>query len=176
MSYTDAELEAMMVDLESDLVERKESAQDGSKIRRNICAFANDLPRNSKPGVLFIGVRDNGSCASLQVDDAMLTRLANIPGEGQILPLPSMTVQKRILRGCEVAVVAVAPSSEPPVRFRGRVWVRVGPSPPEKAGPSCPPSATLSTTSPATPCPPIRDATAEAAVCSSAWNQSSKIA
>ena len=64
MSYTDAELEAMMVDLESDLVKRKESAQDGSKIRRNICAFANDLPRNSKPGVLLIGVRDNGSCAS----------------------------------------------------------------------------------------------------------------
>ena len=128
MSYTDAELEAMMVDLESGLVKRKESAQDGSRIRRNICAFANDLPRNSKPGVLLIGVRDNGSCASLQVDDALLTRLANIPGEGQILPLPSMTVQKRILRGCEVAVVAVAPSSAPPVRFRGRVWVRVGPS------------------------------------------------
>ena len=53
MSYTDAELEAMMTDLESDLVERKESAQDGRKIRRNICAFANDLPRNGRPGVLI---------------------------------------------------------------------------------------------------------------------------
>ena len=128
MSYTNADLEAMMIDLESDLVERKESARDRDKIRRNICAFANDLPRNNKPGVLLIGVRDNGACASLQVDDDLLTRLANVPGEGQILPLPSMTVQKRTLRGCEVAVVAVAPSAETPVRYRGRVWVRVGPT------------------------------------------------
>ena len=128
MSYTDAELEAMMVDLESDLVERKESSQDGRKIRRNICAFANDLPDNEKAGVLFIGVRDDGSCASLRVDDDLLNRLAAIHGEGQILPLPSITVQRRVLRGCEVAVVIVEPSSEPPVRFQGRVWVRVGPS------------------------------------------------
>ena len=128
MSYTDAELEAMMLDLESDLVERKESIQDRHKIRRNVCAFANDLPRNNKPGVLLFGVRDDGSCASLRVDDNLLTSLANIHGEGQILPLPSMTVQKRTLRGCEVAVVTVAPSLDPPVRFQGRVWVRVGPS------------------------------------------------
>lgn len=128
MSYTDAELEAMMTDLESDLVERKESALDGRKIRRNICAFANDLPRNNKPGVLLIGVRDDGSCASLPVDDALLSRLAGIHGEGQILPLPSLAVQKRVLKGCHVAVVTVAPSGEPPVRFQGRVWVRVGPS------------------------------------------------
>lgn len=128
MSYTDTELEAMMDDLESDLVERKESAQDGRKIRRNICAFANDLPRNEKPGVLFVGVRDDGSCASLQVDDELLNRLAAIHGEGQILPLPSITVQKKTLRGCDVAVVTVTPSTEPPVRFQGRVWVRVGPS------------------------------------------------
>ena len=125
MSYTNADLEAMMIDLESDLVKRKESAQDGNKIRRNICAFANDLPRNNKPGVLLVGVRDNGACASLQVDDDLLKRLANIPSEGQILPLPSVTVQRRTLRGCDVAVVTVAPSSETPVRFRGRVWVRV---------------------------------------------------
>lgn len=87
VSYTDAELEAMMIDLESDLVERKESAQDGRKIRRNICAFANDLPANGRPGVLLVGVGDDGSCASLTVDDALLTALANVAGEGLILPL-----------------------------------------------------------------------------------------
>ena len=128
MGYTASELEAMMTDLESDSVERKESAQDRRKIRRNICAFANDLPRSNRAGVLLIGVRDDGSCASLQVDDDLLKELAAIRGEGQILPLPSITVQKRVLRGCEVAVVTVEPSSEPPVRFQGRVWVRVGPS------------------------------------------------
>ena len=127
-SYSDAELEALMSDLESDLVERKETAADGRKIRRNICAFANDLPAHDKPGVVLVGVRDDGSCASLSIDDELLKRLANIRGDGDILPLPSMTVQKRVLRNCAVAVVTVQPSSETPVRYHGRVWVRVGPS------------------------------------------------
>ena len=127
-AYSDAELETLTSDLESDLVERKESAADGRKIRRNVCAFANDLPGNGRPGVVLVGVRDDGSCASLPIDDALLTGLANIHGEGDILPLPSMTVQKRVLRGCEVAVVSVEPSADTPVRYRGRVWVRVGPS------------------------------------------------
>ena len=127
-TYSDAELEVLMSDLESDLVERKESATDGKKIRRNVCAFANDLPGHGRPGVVLVGVRDDGSCASLPIDDALLTGLANIRGEGAILPLPSMTVQKRVLRGCEVVVVSVEPSADTPVRYQGRVWVRVGPS------------------------------------------------
>ena len=117
-----------MADLESDFVERKESAADGRRIRRNICAFANDLPGNGRPGVVLVGVRDDGTCASLPINDDLLVRLSNIHGEGDILPLPSMTVQKRRLNGCEMAVVTVEPSADPPVRYRGRVWVRVGPS------------------------------------------------
>ena len=127
-TYSDAELELLMADLESDFVERKESAADGRRIRRNICAFANDLPGNGRPGVVLVGVRDDGTCASLPIDDDLLVRLSNIHGEGDILPLPSMTVQKRRLNGCEMAVVTVEPSADPPVRYRGRVWVRVGPS------------------------------------------------
>ena len=127
-TYSNAELEALMSDLESDLVERKESAADGKKIRRNVCAFANDLPGNGRPGVVLVGVRDDGSCSSLPINDDLLTKLANIHGEGDILPLPSMTVQRRTLKGCEVAVVSVEPSADTPVRYRGRVWVRVGPS------------------------------------------------
>ena len=126
--YSNAELERLMADLESDFVERKESAADGKKIRRNICAFANDLPGNGKPGVVLVGVRDDGSCASLPIDDDLLVRLSNIRGEGNILPLPSMTVQRRQLNKCEVAVVTVEPSANPPVRYQGRVWVRIGPS------------------------------------------------
>ena len=127
-AYSDAELEVLMSDLESDLVERKESAADGKKIRRNVCAFANDLPGNGALGLVLVGVRDDGSCASLPINDDLLTKLANIHGEGDILPLPSMTVQRRTLKGCEVAVVSVEPSADTPVRYQGRVWVRVGPS------------------------------------------------
>jgi ATP-dependent DNA helicase RecG len=38
-----------------------------------------------------------------------------------------MIVQKRNLKGCEVAVIIVEPSDAPPVRFRGRTYIRVGP-------------------------------------------------
>ena len=126
--YTDAELSKLVADPESDLVERKESAADGRKIRRNICAFANDLPGHDRPGVVVVGIRDDGSCASLPIGDELLTRLADIRGEGDILPLPSMTVQRRTLGDCDVAVVTVEPAMDTPVRYRGRVWVRVGPT------------------------------------------------
>ena len=127
-TYSDSELELLMSDLESDLVERKESAADGRKIRRNICAFANDLPGNGRAGAILVGIRDDGSCAALTIDDELLKRLADIHGEGDILPLPTMTVQKRVLNGCAVAVVTVEPAPDPPVRYRGRVWIRVSPS------------------------------------------------
>lgn len=58
----------------------------------------------------------------------MLRKLANIHGEGSILPQPAMQVQRRTIRGCQVAVVTVEPSGIPPVRYKGRVWVRVGPT------------------------------------------------
>ena len=126
--YSDAELETMMVDLESDLVERKRSGADGKAIRRNICAFANDLPGNGRPGVILVGVEDDGRCSETVIDDELLKKLEQTRSDGNIQPLPSLTVQKRILRGCAVAAVFVEPSQDPPVRYRGRVWVRVGPT------------------------------------------------
>jgi ATP-dependent DNA helicase RecG len=38
-----------------------------------------------------------------------------------------MSVEKRVLRGSEMAVVIVQPALAPPVRFQGRTWIRVGP-------------------------------------------------
>jgi ATP-dependent DNA helicase RecG len=123
---TDAELEAL-IDTESDRVERKRSLSDRDRIRQAICAFANDLPANRAPGVVVVGVNDDGTCAGLHIDDDLLLKLAHMRDDGQILPFPSMTVQKRTVRGCAVAVVEVDPSRTLPVRFDGRVWVRVGP-------------------------------------------------
>jgi ATP-dependent DNA helicase RecG len=124
---TDAELELLLADLESERVERKSSASDHEKIRETVCAFANDLPNYRLPGVIFVGVKDGGSCAGLSVTDELLTALAGIRDEGKTLPFPSLTIQRRTLRGCEMAVVIVQPSDAPPVRFRGRTWIRVGP-------------------------------------------------
>lgn len=124
---TDAELEALMSDIESDHVERKESMSDGDRIRQAICAFANDLPGHGQPGVLFIGVNDEGDPVSLDITDQMLQNLASMRGDGNILPFPSIDVQKRVLKGHDVAVVIVHPSDAPPVRFKGVVWIRSGP-------------------------------------------------
>jgi ATP-dependent DNA helicase RecG len=123
----DEELEQLLHDLESDRVERKESDKDGEKIRQAICAFANDLPRHQKPGVLFIGATDDGVPTKLAIDNAFLERVGGIRREGKILPLPSMTVQKRRLSGADLVVIEVMPSDAPPVRFDGRVWIRLGP-------------------------------------------------
>lgn len=71
----DQQLEALMNDLESDHVERKASLADKEKICEAICAFANDLPNHKQPGVLFIGVNDNGTCANLTIDDKLLLTL-----------------------------------------------------------------------------------------------------
>lgn len=124
---TDADLEQLLDDLESDRVERKESASDGDKVRQAICAFANDLPDRRQPGVLFIGVDDKGRPVGLSITDQLLQNLASIRADGNILPLPSLTVQKRTLKGHDVAVVVVQSADAPPVRFKGTVWVRVGP-------------------------------------------------
>lgn len=124
---TDAELEALLSDLESDRVERKASLSDPGDVRKAVCAFANDLPNHAKPGVVFLGVRDDGSPANLRVTDELLLKLGQMRDDGKILPIPSLTVGKRILRGMELAVVTVLPSFSPPVRCDGRVWIRVGP-------------------------------------------------
>jgi len=129
-SYTDAELEAMLTDLESDLAERKESFAGDvpAKVREAVCAFANDLPDHRRPGVIFIGARDRtGEPSGLAIMDDLLLRLADIKTDGNIVPPPTMTVAKRTLRGGEMAVITVSPSDSPPVRYRGRVHIRIGP-------------------------------------------------
>lgn len=121
-------LEPLLSDLESDRVERKPSLAQKDEIRQAICAFANDLPDHRRPGVVFVGVHNDGTCANLRITDELLRELADIRSEGNILPIPVIVVQKRILRGCELAVVIVQPSDSPPVRLRGRTFVRVGPT------------------------------------------------
>jgi len=123
----DHELEQLLTDLESDRTERKASLSDRDRIRQAICAFANDLPDHQAPGVLFVGANDDGSCSGFVITDELLCTLANMRSDGNIVPFPAVVVQKRILRGCEMAVVIVQPSDAPPVRYDGRVWIRVGP-------------------------------------------------
>lgn len=126
---TDIELEALLNDLESDRAERKEAwAGDApEKGPQAICAFANDLPNHQQPGVLFVGVEDNGAPKNIAVTEQLLLTLADLKSNGNILPPPTMTVEKRVLKKSEIAVVTVWPADAPPVRFKGRIWIRTGP-------------------------------------------------
>jgi ATP-dependent DNA helicase RecG len=127
--YSDLELEQMLSDLESDLTERKESfAGDApAKAREAVCAFANDLPSHARPGVLFIGAKNDGSPAGLAVTDELLRELADMKTDGNIVPPPTLTVAKHVLHGAEMAIVTVWPSDSPPVRYKGRAYIRIGP-------------------------------------------------
>lgn len=124
---TDVELESLLLDSESDRVERKSLLSDGGKIRQAICAFANDLPDHRSPGVLFVGVDDKGAPTPCPITDQLLQTLASMRDDGRILPLPSMDVLRKSLNGIDVAVVLVHPSSSPPVKYNGTTWIRSGP-------------------------------------------------
>ena len=126
---TDDELAAMLADLESDRVERKQSfrGEAPTAVREAVCAFANDLPGHGKPGVVFVGVGDDGTPAGLAITDELLRQLADIKTDGNIVPPPSLLVEKRCLAGAELAVITVWPCDTPPVRYRGRIHVRWGP-------------------------------------------------
>ena len=123
------ELINMLSDLESDRIERTVSENKTDKFSEAICAFSNDFPNHKQPGYLIIGAEDKtGKLAGLNISDKLLTSLAAIRNNGQILPQPSLTIQKYSLPEGEVAVVEVFPSPFPPVRYQGKVWIRVGPS------------------------------------------------
>jgi len=75
----------------------------------------------------MIGAHDNGKLSGLKVDDRLLLQISNIRTDGNILPQPVMTVDKFSFEDGDVLVAEVQPSEFPPVRYRGRIWVRVGP-------------------------------------------------
>ncbi len=124
---TEDQLQRLLLDLESDRTERTVSVDKIDKFCEAICAFANDLPNHRQPGYLLIGVKNNGMLAGLTVTDELLTNLGGIRSDGNVLPQPLMSVARFSLDGGDVAVVEVYPSDLPPVRYRGRVYIRVGP-------------------------------------------------
>lgn len=125
--FTDADLSSILEAGESAHVEFKASVSDAAGIREAICAFANDLPGRGRPGLLFVGVQDDATLGDAKITDRLLRQLADMKTDGNIVPPPALTVEKRVLHGKEVALVTVHPSDSPPVRCRGAIHVRSGP-------------------------------------------------
>lgn len=117
----------MFRDEEGARMERTISTDNIDKFCQAICAFSNDISGSRKNGYLLIGVADNGNLSGLKVTDKLLLTIANIRTDGNILPQPIMNVEKFGFDGGDVLVVEVQPAEFTPVRYRGRVWVRVGP-------------------------------------------------
>lgn len=125
---TPKELQDLIANHESDRVELTESTKDTDKFAQAVCAFANDFPNHRKPGYLLIGVDDHKQLSGLTVDDKLLRRLGDLRSNVNIEPLPAITVQRVALPKGDVAVVGVTPAELPPVRYKGTIWIRTGPS------------------------------------------------
>ncbi|MCL2499440.1 MAG: putative DNA binding domain-containing protein [Defluviitaleaceae bacterium] len=125
---TDEQLLGLLNDIESDKSERKQSMRGNTPdtARQAICAFANDMSGHNEAGVLFIGADDNGNPSGEPITDELIRVLADIKTDGKILPLPVMTVEKRVLKGSDMAIITVMPSDMPPVKYNGRIWIRTG--------------------------------------------------
>ncbi|MDE6536289.1 MAG: putative DNA binding domain-containing protein [Muribaculaceae bacterium] len=122
------EIQRLLNDLESDRVERTISTDKMDKFGEAICSFSNDLPDYQKPGYLIIGADDKtGKVMPVKITDALLKNLASIRTEGNVQPQPSMIVEKVELDEGPVVVVEVPPAHFPPVKYKGKICVRIGP-------------------------------------------------
>ncbi|MDE0025391.1 MAG: putative DNA binding domain-containing protein [Spirochaetaceae bacterium] len=125
---TTDQLLALLADHESDAVEFTTSTKNTDKFCEAICAFANDFPNHQQPGYLLVGINDDRTASGLTVTDQLLRRLSDLRSNVNLEPLAAISVHKHTLPDGEIAVVEVLPSDLPPVRYKGRVWIRIGPS------------------------------------------------
>ncbi len=124
---TKEEVKDLLHSAETFRIERTVSIGDMDKFQEAICAFSNDLPDSRKKGYLILGAYDNGTLSGLKVNDDLIRKITAIRSEGNILPLPVMSVERFEYEDGDLLVVEVSPSLVPPVRYRGRTFVRVGP-------------------------------------------------
>ena len=124
---TKEEIQDLLHSTETYRVERTVSTGDMDKLQEAICAFSNDLPNSRKKGYLIIGAHDNGQLSELKVTDDLLKKIAAIRSNGNILPIPVMNVDRYEFPEGDLLVAEVSPSDLPPVRYRGRTFVRIGP-------------------------------------------------
>ncbi len=116
----------LLKDLESEQIERTISTVDTNKFAQAVCAFSNDLHNTSLNGYLFIGAHDNGKLTGLKATDKQLQSLGGLRSDGNILPQPIMSVKSFSFDEGDVIVIEVQPSPFPPVRYKGKTWIRVG--------------------------------------------------
>lgn len=121
------EIQELLHSTETYRVERTVSTGDTDKFQEAICAFANDMPNSRKKGYLILGAHDDGRLSGLKVTDDLLKKISAIRSNGNILPIPVMSVESFTFPEGDLLIAEVQPSDVPPVRYRGRVFIRIGP-------------------------------------------------
>lgn len=124
---TKDEIQELLHSTETYRVERTISTGDMDKFQEAICAFANDMPNSRKKGYLILGAHNDGRLSGLKVTDDLYKKIAGIRSDGNILPLPVMSVERFEFPDGDLLVAEVTPSELPPVRYRGRTFIRIGP-------------------------------------------------
>ncbi|MCC5847046.1 MAG: putative DNA binding domain-containing protein [Verrucomicrobia bacterium] len=129
MPLTVENLKQLLSHPEADRVECTRSTTDKDKFREAICSFSNDMAGHGLPGYLLVGVDEKDPLFRLQATDDLLKQFVGYRSDGAILPLPVMTVYTlpHPDGGGDVIVVEVTPHDLPPVRYKGRIHIRVGP-------------------------------------------------
>ncbi len=124
---TKDEVVELMNNMESDRIERTISFRE-DKLGPAVCYLSNDLADYKKPGYILLGVNDDGTGAKMTISDDDLQKVGNVKANGNVQPLPSITASEVFnIDGSDVVVVEVHPSLYPPVRYRGRCYIRIGP-------------------------------------------------
>ncbi len=122
------ELRALLPETETSRIEKTVSVKDKKKFGEAICVFCNDMPDNRLPGYLIIGAADDGTITGeVEITEKLLQSLLDFRTDGRIVPPPTMVVDKFSFPEGDLAVVEVQPSKVPPVRYEGKVCVRIGP-------------------------------------------------
>ena len=105
---------------ETERVEFKESLRLKDEIGEQVSAFS-----NSKGGVIFVGVKDTKECIGVQTGKRTVEDLANyIKTHTDNHVFPKISVEE--IEDKKVIAVEISESSEKPVFFKGRAYVRVG--------------------------------------------------
>ena len=73
-------------------------------------------------------MHDDGRVSGATATDQLLRNLSALASNVNLEPLPAMNVQPYTLPEGEAVVIGVTPSDLPPVRYKGRVWIRIGAS------------------------------------------------
>lgn len=128
MQINDDELLRLVKDNEAVNVEKTTTTTDVKKFGKTICAFANNIQGSNKPGYLLIGVEDDGGIVGVETTDKLQLSISELRNSGAVLPEPSIQIEVKNMEGKDIIVVEVLPSSFPPVRYKGDVWIRTGAS------------------------------------------------